>query len=180
MSVGQPAGHPSVHAFLGVPLRVGATLIGVLGAANKPGGYGSDDERLLSTFANQVATAIDNARLYEVQREMIKGLVSVVDLATSGSRFGESPGGRGFAPVDPGREPPASGSADFGSGAGVLSDGLREILALVSEGYSNREIASRVHLSENTVKTHLQEIFRKLGVRNRVEAAMRALRDGLL
>ncbi len=142
MSVGQPPGHPPVHAFLGVPLRVGATLIGVLGVANKPGGYGSDDERLLSTFANQVATAIDNGRLYEVQREMIKGLVSVVDLATSGSRFGESPGGRGFVLFDPGREPPASGSGDSGSGAGVLTDGQREILALVSEGYSNREIAS--------------------------------------
>jgi len=180
MSVGQPPGHPPVYAFLGVPLRVGATLIGVLGAANKPGGYGGDDERLLSTFANQVATAIDNARLYEVQREMIKGLVSVVDLATSGSRFGESPGGRGFVPFDPGREPPASGSGDSGRGAGVLSDGQREILVLVGKGYSNREIASRVHLSENTVKTHLQEIFRKLGVRNRVEAAMRAVRDGLL
>jgi len=180
MSVGQPPGHPPVHAFLGVPLRVGATLIGVLGVANKPGGYGSDDERLLSTFANQVATAIDNARLYEVQREMIKGLVSVVDLATSGSRLSESPGGPGFAPFDPERELPASGSRESGSGAGVLSDGQREILALVSEGCSNREIASRVHLSENTVKTHLQEIFRKLGVRNRVEAAMRAVRDGLL
>ena len=43
-----------------------------------------------------------------------------------------------------------------------------------------REIADRVHLSENTVKTHLQEVFRKLGVRNRVEAAIRAVRDGLL
>src|SRR6202022_1987751 len=98
MSVGQPPGHPPVHAFLGVPLRVGASLIGVLGAANKPGGYGSDDERLLSTFANQVATAIDNARLYKAQREMIKGLVSVVDLATSGSRFSESPGAPGSGP----------------------------------------------------------------------------------
>ena len=56
----------------------------------------------------------------------------------------------------------------------------REILALVSEGCSNREIANRVQLSENTVKTHLQEIFRKLGVRNRVEAAIRAVREGLL
>ena len=92
LSVGQPPGHPPVRAFIGVPLRVGATLIGVLGAANKPGGYDRDDERLLSTFANQVAVAIDNARLYEQQRQMIKGLVSVVDLATSGPRLGQSRG----------------------------------------------------------------------------------------
>jgi signal transduction histidine kinase len=49
-------------------------VIGMIGVANKPGGYVADDERLLSTFANQVAVAIDNARLYERQREMIEGL----------------------------------------------------------------------------------------------------------
>jgi GAF domain-containing protein/DNA-binding CsgD family transcriptional regulator len=180
LSVGQPDGHPPVRAFIGVPLRVGATLIGVLGAANRPDGYDRDDERLLSTFANQVAVAIDNARLYEQQRQMITGLVSVVDLATSGLPLGGSRGRREFAPFDPEREPRASGSADSGSGRSVLTDGQREILAHVSEGFSNREIANRVHLSENTVKTHLQEIFRKLGVRNRVEAAIRAVREGLL
>jgi GAF domain-containing protein/DNA-binding CsgD family transcriptional regulator len=180
LSVGQPAGHPPVHAFIGVPLRVGATLIGVLGAANKPDGYDPDDERLLSTFANHVAVAIDNARLYEQQRQMITRLVSVVDLATSGLPLGRSRGLREFAPSDLDREPTASRPDDSGSGRGVLTDGQREILALVSEGFSNREIANRVHLSENTVKTHLQEIFRKLGVRNRVEAAIRAVREGLL
>jgi GAF domain-containing protein len=72
--VGQPRGHPPVRTFLGVPLRVGTTVIGMIGVANKPGGYVADDERLLSTFANQVAVAIDNARLYERQREMIEGL----------------------------------------------------------------------------------------------------------
>jgi signal transduction histidine kinase len=72
--VGQPRGHPPVRTFLGVPLRVGTTVIGMIGVANNPGGYVADDERLLSTFANQVAVAIDNARLYERQREMIEGL----------------------------------------------------------------------------------------------------------
>ena len=48
------------------------------------------------------------------------------------------------------------------------------ILRLISRGHSNREIAAEVHLSENTVKTHLQDVFRKLGARNRVEAAMLA------
>ncbi|HEX3607288.1 MAG TPA: GAF domain-containing protein [Candidatus Dormibacteraeota bacterium] len=72
--IGQPHGHPPVRTFLGVPLRVGTTVIGMLGVANKDGGYAADDERLLSTFANQVAVAIDNARLYQRQREMIDGL----------------------------------------------------------------------------------------------------------
>ena len=38
------------------------------------------------------------------------------------------------------------------------------ILRLIAGGYSNREIAERVHLSENTIKSHVQEIFRKLNV----------------
>jgi len=52
------------------------------------------------------------------------------------------------------------------------------ILRLISSGHSNKEIAAEVHLSENTVKTHIQEIFRKLGVRNRVEAAILAGKSG--
>ncbi len=59
-----------------------------------------------------------------------------------------------------------------------LSDSQCKILRLIAEGFSNREIASRVHLSENTVKSHIQEIFRKLQVRNRVEAALRATKEG--
>jgi two-component system response regulator DevR len=59
-----------------------------------------------------------------------------------------------------------------------LNRGQLEILALIAEGYSNREIAARVHLSENTVKTHVQEIFRRLNVDSRVEAALRASREG--
>jgi two-component system response regulator DevR len=61
-----------------------------------------------------------------------------------------------------------------------LSDGQRVILRLIAEGFSNREIASRVYLSENTVKSHVQEIFRKLDVRNRVEAAILATKEGWL
>ncbi len=59
-----------------------------------------------------------------------------------------------------------------------LSASQVAILRLISRGHSNREIAADVHLSENTVKTHVQEIFRKLGVRNRVEAAILAGKSG--
>ncbi len=59
-----------------------------------------------------------------------------------------------------------------------LSESQIAILRLISRGHSNREIAADVHLSENTVKTHIQEIFRKLGVRNRVEAAILAGKSG--
>jgi DNA-binding NarL/FixJ family response regulator len=62
----------------------------------------------------------------------------------------------------------------------LLSDTQTEIIRLIAVGLSNREIAVRVYLSENTVKSHVQEIFRKLDVDNRVEAALRASREGWL
>ena len=65
-----------------------------------------------------------------------------------------------------------------GSRRSALSESQVAILRLISRGHSNREIAAEVHLSENTVKTHIQEIFRKLGVRNRVEAAILAGKSG--
>ena len=61
-----------------------------------------------------------------------------------------------------------------------LSESQVAILRLISRGHSNREIAAEVHLSENTVKSHVQEIFRKLGVRNRVEAAILAGKSGYI
>ncbi len=61
-----------------------------------------------------------------------------------------------------------------------LSDTQMTILRLIACGFSNREIAERVHLSANTIKSHVQEIFRKLDVDNRVEAALRGCREGWL
>lgn len=61
-----------------------------------------------------------------------------------------------------------------------LSGTQMGILRLIAAGFSNREIAVRVYLSENTVKSHVQEIFRKLDVDNRVQAALRASREGWL
>jgi DNA-binding NarL/FixJ family response regulator len=59
-----------------------------------------------------------------------------------------------------------------------LSHTQLEILRLIAAGFSNREIASRIHLSENTIKSHIQEIFRKLDVGNRVQAALKASKEG--
>jgi DNA-binding NarL/FixJ family response regulator len=59
-----------------------------------------------------------------------------------------------------------------------LSETQLEVLRLIAAGFSNREIAARVCLSENTIKSHVQEIFRKLDVRNRVEAALWASKEG--
>lgn len=53
-----------------------------------------------------------------------------------------------------------------------------EVLALVASGFKNNEIAKRLFISKATVKTHLQHIFRKLGVKNRTVAVTQALACG--
>ena len=54
-----------------------------------------------------------------------------------------------------------------------------DILALLAEGKSNREISRQLYLSEKTVKAHLAAVFRKLGVTNRTQAAMAAVGMGM-
>ncbi|TAK29469.1 MAG: response regulator transcription factor [Chloroflexota bacterium] len=61
-----------------------------------------------------------------------------------------------------------------------LSDREKEVLALVGQGLSNRDVAKRLCLSEGTVKTHLRNIFEKLHMGNRIEAAVFAAQQGLL
>lgn len=55
-----------------------------------------------------------------------------------------------------------------------------EILGLIAEGLSNREIGERLFVSENTVKTHSSRLFDKLGVNRRVQAVQKAKDLGLV
>ena len=66
------------------------------------------------------------------------------------------------------------------SPAQTLTDQERSILTLVSNGASNKEIANHLSLSERTIKNYLSIIFQKLQVNNRTEAAIRAVKDGLV
>jgi DNA-binding NarL/FixJ family response regulator len=51
------------------------------------------------------------------------------------------------------------------------------ILELLAEGETNEKIAGALYLSEKTIKSHLSSIFRKLGVTNRTQAALKAIRE---
>lgn len=53
----------------------------------------------------------------------------------------------------------------------MLSSREEEVLTAVAEGLTNAEVAERLHISENTVKFHLQNIYQRLGVTNRTEAS---------
>ena len=61
-----------------------------------------------------------------------------------------------------------------------LSDREREILQLIAKGVSNSEAAKLLNLSKATIRTHLEHIYRKLEVTNRVEAVTEGIRKGLI
>ncbi|MER0242031.1 response regulator transcription factor [Streptomyces sp. HSW2009] len=67
-----------------------------------------------------------------------------------------------------------------GQGRGAsLTDREREVLALIADGRSNREIARALVLSEKTVKTHVSNILMKLDLADRTQAALWAVRHGI-
>jgi two-component system, NarL family, response regulator DevR len=62
----------------------------------------------------------------------------------------------------------------------LLSPQQLVILRLIAQGFSSREIATQLYLSENTVKGYVQEMLHRLGVKNRTEAVMAAVKQGWL
>ncbi|MFD3942791.1 response regulator [Streptomyces sp. NPDC058579] len=99
-----------------------------------------------------------------VQRRLLEKLM--VEPERSGGPVGDPPGGR------PRRQPV------------TLPDGLTEreaeVLVLVADGLSNQEIGARLSISTATVKTHINNLFAKAGVRDRVQAVRYAYHHGLV
>lgn len=92
----------------------------------------------------------------------------------------------GHTVVDPMLAGEAVGAAarlqrgEFWPGAGHgLTHRESEVLALIVSGLSNRAIAARLTVSEDTVKTHVRSLYRKLGVGDRTKAVAVALREGI-
>lgn len=65
-------------------------------------------------------------------------------------------------------------------GSEDLTPSEQNVLAMLVEGRSNKQIASGLNVSENTIKTHVQNIFGKLGVDDRTSAVTAAIRRGLI
>ncbi|HTU73387.1 MAG TPA: response regulator transcription factor [Trebonia sp.] len=70
------------------------------------------------------------------------------------------------------------GPAGRGGSVDALTQREREVLEHITAGRSNREIARELHLSEKTVKAHVSSVLAKLGVQDRTQAAVLAVRHG--
>lgn len=60
----------------------------------------------------------------------------------------------------------------------ILTDREKSVLFLLAKGMKNEEISERLHISVHTTKAHLEMIYEKLGVKNRVQAAIQAVALG--
>lgn len=127
---------------------------------------------VLSAFANldMVTRAAEGgARAYVLKTTRLSAVVDAVRTVAAGGVW-----------IDPSlpRKLFAAFQRLAGDGAAprgetdALSRREREVLACMAHGSSNRDIAGKLSISQETVKTHLRRIFAKLGVRNRVEAAL--------
>ncbi len=135
---------------------------------------------MLTTFdhANYVRRALaEGAAGYLLKDATPEDLEQAIRVALSGGGNVLSPRviqnlfesmGEGAEEREPARRPASS-----------LTQRETDILALLAEGRSNRDISRALYLSEKTVKAHLAAIFRKLGVTNRTQAAMAAVAMGI-
>ncbi len=64
---GLPPGHPKVHAFLGVPILRGTEVLGLVGVANRPGGYGADEQGVIEVLARAGGVLLDGYRRHETE-----------------------------------------------------------------------------------------------------------------
>jgi DNA-binding NarL/FixJ family response regulator len=136
---------------------------------------------MLSTYENApyVKRALaDGAAGYLLKDATPEDLSQAINVALSGSGNVLSP--RVIQNLFEDQEASGSGGSANGRRSEYsLTQREHDILALLAEGRSNREIAGRLYLSEKTVKAHLAAIFRKLGVTNRTQAAMMAVQMGV-
>ncbi|HSW09965.1 MAG TPA: response regulator transcription factor [Bacillota bacterium] len=117
------------------------------------------------------AVVSTGAHTYRLARMRLSELVRAVAAA------GE--GGEGLPPVGALPGSTCERRAGDRSGWARLTVREREVLALVSQGLRNRDIGKGLYISEKTVRNHLSSVFRKLGVTDRTQAALLAVRRNL-
>jgi NarL family two-component system response regulator LiaR len=110
--------------------------------------------------------------LKDTQREAL--ITAIKDTMAGKTPVDSAVAGKLFAQVVQGTPGPQSALV------GALTDREKDILRLLGAGLSNADIAARLYFSEGTVRNHISSILDKLGVADRTQAAVLALRCGLV
>ena len=161
-----PAHHPVFRAFLGVPIRHRGEILGELYlAGTTPGPFTVADQRLVERLALHAGIAIATVRLSDRARDVaVRDARERLLAAIARAALGDVGDAR----------PPSLGAT------ASLSPRERDVLRLVVDGLSNKQIAERLAVSEKTVKTHVSGVLAKLGVADRTQAAVLAVRSRLV
>lgn len=127
-----------------------------------------DDEKLLTCARlgarGYLLKDVSLEQLNSAIKQVVAGELLIQPLVTQRVIQGLQKQGSGFAQLDP---PEA------------LTQRELDVLRYMAGGYSNREIASAIHLTEGTVKNHVSSILSKLGVRDRTRAVLKAIEMGM-
>lgn len=97
-------------------------------------------------------------------------LVAALEAVHRGERVVTEPSSRRHA---------ANDALDWPGRSAGLTEREAEIMALITQGHANAEIVRLLHLSINTIKSHIRTAYRKIGVSNRVEAVLWGLHNGM-
>lgn len=128
------------------------------------------------TTENEVVAALSSgADAYCVKGTSVENLVTAIIAARDGASYLDPQVARQVM-----NHLKTPMSTEENPAIGQLSQREMEVLKLMVEGQSNPEIAAALYLSPNTVKTHVRGIMNKLAVDDRVQAAVVALRAGLV
>ena len=109
-------------------------------------------------------------------RELLAAAIALAGVG-AGLWFARRPREPAATQGEPAALPPAPATE---SGDTLLSPRERRVLDLLAQGRSNKEIARELGVSANTVKTHLANLYAKLGARRRTEAVAVARRSGVI
>jgi DNA-binding NarL/FixJ family response regulator len=125
-----------------------------------------------------IAALSSGAEGYCVKGTRAEQLVKAIDVVHEGATYLDSQVAQSV--IDQLKPPAPATKSTPSIPPGALSERELEVLRLIVEGYSNPEIAKTLYLSEHTVKTYVRGIMHKLLVNDRVQAAVAALRSGLV
>jgi NarL family two-component system response regulator LiaR len=139
--------------------------------------YGALVAILFATFGIWLGLRITRRR--ETIRETVVVREVLVPAEAPAERSGAESKDLPFGSVALGKRVPFAPDAASQQTLGITAREL-EILTLVARGFSNREIATQLFVSENTVKTHCSRAFDKLGAARRTQAVQRGKELGLL